>query len=154
MHKKLLQTFCPDVITYPCPIGSPKWRRSWFHGMWFGPMGVQATRRRSWTRHGHGSFHFWNTNDEVIMMTSSNGTIFRVTGHLCGDFTGHRWIPHTKASDPALMFSLICSLINGWINNRETGDLRRHRAHYDVVVMRHCGIQLWYIPRMDANVSH
>ena len=26
-----------------------------------------------------------------IMMTSSNGNIFRVTGHLCGEFTGHRW---------------------------------------------------------------
>ena len=32
------------------------------------------------------------------MMTSSNGNIFRVTGHLCGEFTCHRWIPHTKAS--------------------------------------------------------
>ena len=32
------------------------------------------------------------------MMTSSNGNIFRVTGHLCGEFTGPRWIPHTKAS--------------------------------------------------------
>ena len=27
------------------------------------------------------------------MMTSSNGTIFRITGHLCGEFTGQRWIP-------------------------------------------------------------
>ena len=35
----------------------------------------------------------------TIMMTSSNGNIFRVTGHLCGEFTGHWWIPHTKASD-------------------------------------------------------
>ena len=26
-------------------------------------------------------------------MTSSNGNIFRVTGPLCGEFTGHRWIP-------------------------------------------------------------
>ena len=26
------------------------------------------------------------------MMTSSNGNIFRVTGHLCGEFTGHRWM--------------------------------------------------------------
>ena len=34
-----------------------------------------------------------------IVMTSSNGKIFRVTGHLCGEFTGDRWIPHTKASD-------------------------------------------------------
>ena len=33
-----------------------------------------------------------------LMMTSSNGNIFRVAGHLCGKFTGHRWIPSTKAS--------------------------------------------------------
>ena len=39
------------------------------------------------------------------MMTSSNGNIFRVTGPLCGEFTGHRWIPLTKASDSeVLMF--------------------------------------------------
>ena len=35
----------------------------------------------------------------------------------------------------ALIFTLICSWINGWVNNRESGDLRRHRAHYDVIVM-------------------
>ena len=35
----------------------------------------------------------------------------------------------------ALMFSLICTRINGWVNNREAGDLIRHRAHYDVIVM-------------------
>ena len=38
----------------------------------------------------------------------------------------------------ALMFNLICSWINDWENNGETGDLRRHRPHYDVTVMRHC----------------
>ena len=36
------------------------------------------------------------------MMTSPNGNIFRVTGHLCGEFTGHRWIPLTKSSDAEL----------------------------------------------------
>ena len=36
------------------------------------------------------------------MITSSNGIIFRVTGHLCGEFTGPRWIPRTKASDADL----------------------------------------------------
>ena len=36
------------------------------------------------------------------MMTSSNGNIFSVTVHLCGEFTGHRWIPRTKASDAEL----------------------------------------------------
>ena len=35
----------------------------------------------------------------------------------------------------ALMFSLICTWINSWANNREPGDLRRHRAHCDVIVM-------------------
>ena len=35
----------------------------------------------------------------------------------------------------ALMFSLIYVWIKGWINNREAGDLRRYRAHYDVTVM-------------------
>ena len=34
-----------------------------------------------------------------------------------------------------LMFSMICAWINGWVNNDETGDLRRHLAHYDVTVM-------------------
>ena len=35
----------------------------------------------------------------------------------------------------ALMFSLICVWINGWVNNRKAGDLRRYRAQYDVIVM-------------------
>ena len=37
----------------------------------------------------------------------------------------------------ALVFSLICVWINGWVNNDEAGDLRRYRAHYDVTVMYH-----------------
>ena len=35
----------------------------------------------------------------------------------------------------ALMLSLICVWINAWVNNRHAGDLRRYRAHYDVIVM-------------------
>ena len=38
----------------------------------------------------------------LSMMTSSNGNIFRVTGPLCGEFIGHRWIFRTKASDAEL----------------------------------------------------
>ena len=44
--------------------------------------------------------------------------------------------PHKGQWRGALMFSLICVWINGWVNNREAGDLRRYRAHYDVIVMR------------------
>ena len=35
----------------------------------------------------------------------------------------------------ALMFSLICAWTNGWVNNRDAGDLRPYRAHYDIIVM-------------------
>ena len=35
----------------------------------------------------------------------------------------------------ALLFSSICAWANGWVNNRGADDLRRHRAHYYVIVM-------------------
>ena len=38
----------------------------------------------------------------TFMMTSSNGKILRVAGHLCGEFTGPRWITSAKASDAEL----------------------------------------------------
>ena len=41
------------------------------------------------------------------MMTSSNGNICRITGHLCGKFTGHRWIPQ-KGQWRGLFFFHLC----------------------------------------------
>ena len=43
--------------------------------------------------------------------------------------------PHKGQRRGALVFSLIWAWINIWVNNDEAGDLRRHRAHYDVIVM-------------------
>ena len=43
--------------------------------------------------------------------------------------------PHKGQWSGALMLSLICAWINGGVNNRDAGDLRRQRAHYDVNVM-------------------
>ena len=74
-------------------------------------------------------------HNESYMMTSSNGDIFRVTGPLWGEFTGHRqW-------RGALMFSLICASTKGRGNYGDPGDLRRHRAYHDVTVM--CTLR-WY----------
>ena len=42
--------------------------------------------------------------------------------------------PHKGQWRGALIFSLICVWINGWVNNHEAGDLRRYRAHHDVTV--------------------
>ena len=73
----------------------------------------------------------YHQHDDVIKWKH-----FRVIGHLCGEFAGYRWIPRTQGQwRGALMFSFMCASINGWEKNREVGDLRHHRAHYDVTVM-------------------
>ena len=43
--------------------------------------------------------------------------------------------PHKGRWHGALMFSLICAWINSGVRNRDDGDLRHHRAPYDVTVM-------------------
>ena len=50
--------------------------------------------------------------------------------------------PHKGQWRGALKFYLICAWINGWVNNDEAGDLRRHRAHSGVVVMM--PLKLWH----------
>ena len=47
-----------------------------------------------------------------------------------GEFPAQR--PVTQSFD----VFFICARTNGWVNNCEAGDLRHHRAHYDVTVMR------------------
>ena len=66
-------------------------------------------------------------------MTSSNENIFRATGHLCGEFTGHRWIPRTETSD-AELWCLLWSALNkrlrkqwwGWWFETPSYPLWRH----------------------------
>ena len=55
--------------------------------------------------------------------------------------------PHKGQWRRAMMFSLICAWINGWLNNREAGDFRRHRAHCDVTVMKPI------LSRLDGTVG-
>ena len=62
-----------------------------------------------------------------------------------------KWLDRSPVNSPhkgqwrgAFMFTLICARINGWVNNCETGDLRRYRANYDVIVMISDIIQLFH----------
>ena len=48
--------------------------------------------------------------------------------------------PHKCQLCGALMFSLICTWINSWVNNREAGDLRCYHAHYEVIVIEWCAV--------------
>ena len=72
--------------------------------------------------------------------------------------------PHKGQWHGALMFSLISAWINGWVNNREAGDLRRHHAYYGVTNVwmwdnssRHVSVILlwreWWIPLPLFNNS-
>ena len=52
----------------------------------------------------------------------------------------------------ALMFSLICTWINGWVNNHEAGELRRYSAHYDVIVMHRTAHRVIMMLNVDVFV--
>ena len=63
--------------------------------------GLEGSNKGSWNswkvfEYSERCSRYWN------MMASSNGNIFRVSGPLCGEFTGPRWIPRTKASEAEL----------------------------------------------------
>ena len=71
----------------------------------------------------------------------------------------HRWpmnSPHKGQWRGFLMFSLICTQINGWANNREAGGLRSHRAHYDVIVTGQCCGYGWHVEKkaLTAMILH
>ena len=58
----------------------------------------------------------------------------------------HRWpvdSPNKSHWHGALMFSLICAWTNGWANDWDAGDLRSHRAYYDVTVMYSGKLPRW-----------
>ena len=61
---------CVDMIVMTGKRPNPGW-------IWQGGLGSRTMRRQSGT-------------GDARMMTSSNGNIFRVPGHLCGEFTGIR----------------------------------------------------------------
>ena len=75
----------------------------------------------------HGSWWAWRcrqmeTFSALLALCAGNSPVL-------GEF------PAQRQWRGALMFSMICAQINGWVNNREAGDLRRYCAHYDLIVM-------------------
>ena len=80
------------------------------------PMAIPSPCRLSWWRH-------------------QMENIFRITGHLCGELTGNRWIPAQRPVTRSFDVFLICARLNDWVKNHEAGDMRRYRVHHDVIVM-------------------
>ena len=104
---KISLNFVPKgpIKNIPALIQIIAWRRPGDKPLSESMMGSLLTRicvtRPQWVNCVH-----WNGKIIIVtvlfMMTSSNGNTFHVTGHLCRKFTGHRWIPLTKASDVEL----------------------------------------------------
>ena len=70
------------------------------------------------------------------MMTSSNGKkIPRYWPYVWGIHRSPVNSPHKGQWHGTLMSSLTYAWTNSWVNNRDSGDLRRHRTHYGVTVM-------------------
>ena len=102
------------------PVNSPhKWSVTWkmfpFHDvimLWHGLNWYQLQQVNMVVADDLAPHRWWMLHDKLhtyftihrgaIMMTSSNGNILRVTGPLCGEFTGHRRMPLTKASNAEL----------------------------------------------------
>ena len=71
------------------------------------------------------------------MMTLSNGKISALLALCAGNSPITDEFPCKDPWRGALMFSFSCAWINGWANNKDASDLKRHRADYDVTVMEY-----------------
>ena len=95
---------------------------------------LSPTLKETWPGKQYFSLH--QKKESGNMMTLWHGNIFRVTGPFVQGI--HRSpvnSPHKGQWRGASVFSLIYAWINSWVNNREAGYLRGHRAHDDVIVM-------------------
>ena len=119
-----------------------QWRQSWHHDNSFIWLPLIASKRA--TRHALHLLTWWRHQMETfsalmafVRRIHRSPVNFLHKGQWCG----------------ALMFSLICAWIHGWVNNREAGDLRHHRAHYDVTVMiQYAHSHVWCDPTMACLV--
>ena len=66
---------------------------------------------------------------------SSNGSVFSLLALCAGNSPVTGEFPAQRPVTQSFDVFLICAWINAWANNHEAGDLRRHRAHYDAIVM-------------------
>ena len=84
----------------------------------------------------------------IWMITSSNGNIFRVTGPLCGEFTGQWWIPLTKASDAELWCFLWSVAEQSVEQTIETPVI------WDAIALIMMSLQVAYCSRSTVNIHY
>ena len=78
---------------------------------------LETHKKKSWWRHRMETF------SALLALCGGNSPV-------TSEFPSQR--PVTRSFD---VFFVICAWTNGMVNNRDLGDLRRHRSRYDVTVM-------------------
>ena len=111
-----------------------------------------------------GMKHFVNIRGILLMVTRKAHDDVIKWKHFPRNWSFVRGIHRSPVNSPhkgqwrgALMISLICVWINDWVNNREAGDWRRYRAHYDVIVMseaHQAANQNWVMPQLLTWPGH
>ena len=131
-------------IIYTCILETPLWWRLQTKIMW--SWNILAG---TWYAVTCARLYGIRANQGNVIMTSSNGNISALLAICAGnspvpsEFPAHR--PVTRSFD--VFFDL--RLNKRLSKNRETGDLRRHRAHYDVIVMCLCWAVWYHFHRPD-----
>ena len=123
-------------------IWSPNMHRAWHYFVWNSLM-----KEHVFTRYGMSYRHHFLVNEVCCFLGGGQFAWWRhqmETGSsllaICaGNSPATVNSPHKDQWRGALMFSLIWTWINDWVNSRESGDLWRHRAHCDVIVMERTG---------------
>ena len=152
-HETLAWAVCPsiflltdvtDVKSIFCELTPGKWHRPSF----------TTSQLRFWWYCCRHQAITWTTGDENPCHTVSLGINYWPLGFAAVHDGVIKWkhfprywpfvwgihrspvnSPHKAQWRGALVFSLTCVWINGWVNSREAGDLSRYRADYDVTVM-------------------
>ena len=99
-----------------------------------------------------------------VMMTSSNGNNVRVTGHLCGEFTGLRGFPVPKASDAELWCFFYLRLNKrlrkqswGWWFEKQSRPLWRHCNGINLIIefaVKHRPVILYAIVTLPVRPNY
>ena len=115
----------PDfpMVAQHCPTTL---HRNHLSGLWNSKR--PCTHKKNYHRKSRFYVSTWRHQRETFCALLA---IYARNSPVTGEFPAHRPVTRSFA------VSLICAWINGWVNNGEAGDLRRHCANYDVTVMKY-----------------
>ena len=72
------------------------------------------------------------TND--LLLSCKVNHLLLILWHTYKTFRSPMYSPHKGQCRGTLMFSLVCAWTSGWPNSQDAGNLRCHRAHFDIIL--------------------